>query len=158
VERCRAKGLKAYQCDVPELKSLGLTFDSAFAMNSLVHVPRGQLQEALNAILDTLKPTGLFYWGQYGGEIREGVYEEDTYEPKRFFSLLDDEGIQPEAVKRFELLEFDAMVTRPDDHLHYQSLILRAKHGRSAIARVQNPRHARRPLGRRRPRTAAGRF
>jgi SAM-dependent methyltransferase len=75
VERRRAKGLKAYQCDVPELKSLGLTFDSGFAMNSLVHVPRGQLQEALNAIRDTLKPTGLFYWGQYGGEIREGVYE-----------------------------------------------------------------------------------
>ncbi len=129
VERCREKGLEAYDCDVLNLKSLSRGFDAAFAMNSLVHVPRSELQRALSAIRDALNPFGLFYWGQYGGEGREGVYEEDVYEPKRFFSLLDDEQIQEEASRRFALQEFAAIQTEADESLHYQSLILRAKEG-----------------------------
>jgi len=33
-------------------------------------------------------------WGQYCGEQRESIYNEDKYEPKEFFSLLADDQIR----------------------------------------------------------------
>jgi hypothetical protein len=112
---------------VLDLGSLGRAFDSAFAMNSLLHVPRCQLQGALSAIRGSLNPSGLFYWGQYGGEQREGVDEEDGYEPKWFFSLLDDERIREAASRKFTLVEFVVIPFEDNDPFQYQSLILRAK-------------------------------
>lgn len=125
VKRCKAKGLEAFECDVLDLRSLGREFDSAFAMNSLLHVPRGQLREALSAIRWALSSSGLFYWGQYGGEQREGVSEEDEYEPKRFFSFLDDEQIREVATSAFSVEGFTTVALSRVRPLHYQSLILR---------------------------------
>jgi len=127
VEKCKNRGLEAFVCDAIDLKSLGRTFDAAFAMNSLLHVPRTQLPKALSSIRDTLNPAGLFYWGQYGGEERQGVYEEDKYEPKRFFSLLNDEQIREEASQVFGLDEFMSVSPEDSGSLHFQSLILRVE-------------------------------
>ena len=125
VARCKEKGLEAYQSDMMELASLGRVFDAAFAMNSLLHQPRTQLPVALTAIRDILIPDGLFYWGQYGGEQHEGVIEDDQYEPKRFYSLLEDEQIKEVASKIFRLEEFTPIQFEDDSSFHFQSLILR---------------------------------
>ncbi len=127
VEICREKGLKALTGNVIDLAFLGGEFHAAFAMNSLLHVPRGQLPKALASICGILAPAGLFYWGQYGGVDRQGVYHEDTYEPKRFFSLLDDEQLNREAAQVFDLEEFVQVPLAEGHPLHYQSLILRVK-------------------------------
>ena len=127
VSRCREKALEAYECDVLDLESLGLRFDAAFAMSSLLHVPSSQLPSALTAIRNSLNPGGLFYWGQYGGVQREGVYEDDEYDPKRFFSLMEDEKIQEAASDEFILVSFVPITFEENDPFHYQSLILRAK-------------------------------
>lgn len=127
VERCKEKGLEAFVCDVRDLASLDQIFDAAFAMNSLLHIPRSQLSGTLSTINDTLSPVGLFYWGQYGGEQSEGIYNEDKYEPKRFFSLLDDDQIKEMASKVFNINDFAIVGLEDNNSLHFQSLILRVK-------------------------------
>lgn len=127
VERCKEKGLEAFVCDVRDLASLDQIFDAAFAMNSLLHIPRSQLSGTLSTINDTLSPVGLFYWGQYGGEQSEGIYNEDKYEPKRFFSLLDDDQIKEMASKVFNINDFTTVELEDNNSLHFQSLILRVK-------------------------------
>ncbi len=61
--------------------------------NSLLDIPTLRLPNALSNISNILKPDSLFFWGQYGGEYREGVYQDDHHDPKRFFSLLNDDQI-----------------------------------------------------------------
>ena len=127
VEKCKEKGLESYVLDVLDLASIGLFFDCAFALNSLLHIPTSQLSLTLSNIHDTLKPDGLFFWGQYGGEYREGVYDEDKYEPKRFFSLLDDTQIQEKASKLFYIEDFVTVSIKDITPLYFQSLTLRVK-------------------------------
>ena len=125
VKRCIEKGLVAHAVDVMNLSSLGTRFESAFAMNSLLHIPRRQLSIALTSIRDSLDPDGLFYWGQYGGEDKEGVFEQDHYEPKRFFSWLSDDQALMHAQQVFHLEDFKAIPFEGDVTFHFQSLILR---------------------------------
>jgi len=127
VERSKEKGLESYILDVMDIASIGQLYDCAFALNSLLHIPTSQLSLTLANIRDVLKPDSLFFWGQYGGEYREGVYKEDKYEPKRFFSLLDDTQIQEKASKLFDIEDFATVSIKEITPLHFQSLILRVK-------------------------------
>ncbi len=127
VEKCKEKGLESYVWDVRDIASIGQLYDCAFALNSLLHIPTSQLSLTLSNIRDVLKPDSLFFWGQYGGEYREGVYEEDRYEPKRFFSLLDDTQIQEKASKLFDIEDIATVSIKDITPLHFQSLILRVK-------------------------------
>ncbi len=127
VQACRAKGLTAFAMDFLSLGFPPESFDAIFAMNSLLHVPRADLPRILGDLRDLLQPGGLFYWGQYGGSDREGVWPEDQYEPKRFFSLLADDSLRRVASEVFELVQFEAI---PLDHTgaggeHFQGTIWR---------------------------------
>jgi SAM-dependent methyltransferase len=106
VARCRARGLAAHVMDFGALEFPAASFHAGFAMNCLLHVPRADLDRVLRSIRRVLAPGGLFYWGQYGGHDFEGVYPEDTYQPKRFFSRMTDERIQRAASKAFEIVDF----------------------------------------------------
>jgi SAM-dependent methyltransferase len=124
VEACRALGLAAEQVDV-----LGLgrdeSFDAAFAMNCLLHVPRPTLPAALDAVRTALRPGGLFYLGQYGGIDRAGIFAEDVYEPKRFFSYLTDDALLDAATSaRFDVVDFHALDVGGEPGTHYQALTL----------------------------------
>jgi SAM-dependent methyltransferase len=125
VNLCHAKGLTAHVMDFRHLEFAPESFDAVFAMNSLLHVPGADLPSALRGLRLVLKPDGLFYWGQYGGEDREGIREEDSYEPKRFFISLTDESIQKTAGEFFEVVEFKTVTVEPEANFHFQSLLLR---------------------------------
>lgn len=127
VEQCRSKGLPSQVLSVLDLPDIGRTFDAAFALNSLLHIPSKLLPDALSNIARVLTGEGLFYWGQYGGEYREGIYQDDNYEPKRFFSLLDDGQIQKFASVDFTIEEFDRIQLEIGAPLHFQSMTLRKK-------------------------------
>jgi SAM-dependent methyltransferase len=131
VSICKQKGLAVFECDVLDLPSLREEFEAAFAMNSLLHIPRQELPGALAAIHRVLTPGGLFFWGQFGGEQSEGVYQEDLYEPKRFYSLLEDGQIVDVAAQLFKLERFASIAVENENKLHFQSLILRAENGRT---------------------------
>lgn len=125
VELCRQKGLEAYVRDFLSLDFPEQSFDAMFGMNCLLHVPRVDLSRVLVVLKRMLRAGGLFYWGQYGGLDEEGVWEKDTYEPKRFFSFLTDEHLLEVAVNAFEVIDFRSIEVPREDGLYYQAFVLR---------------------------------
>jgi SAM-dependent methyltransferase len=121
VERCQAKGVNAYVRDVLNLGFEPASFDAAYAMNSLLHVPNANLPDALRAVREVLAPGGLFFVGVYGGVAEEGVADDDHHDPKRFFSFRTDEQIATYAQEVFEIVDFH---TIDDGDLHFQALTL----------------------------------
>ena len=126
--RCREKGLAACVMDFINLGFDDETFESIFAMNCLLHVPKRDLPRVLESLRSKLIIGGLFYWGQYGGIEHEGTWQEDDYKPKRFFSLLLDDQIQDFSERYFEVISFSIIGLESDDEGNYQSLILRRIH------------------------------
>lgn len=126
-EQCRVKGLPSQVLNVLDLGDIERTFDSAFALNSLLHIPSSLLPQALSSISQVLTREGLFFWGQYGGEYREGVYQDDHYQPKRFYNLLEDDQLREFASADFIIEEFDQINKENSSPLYFQSLLLRVK-------------------------------
>ncbi len=130
VALCRAKGLTAHVMDFQSLNFPVNTFDAVYALNCLLHVPKSDLNEVLQTIHALLKSTGLFYLGIYGGNDFEGIWLEDTYSPKRFYSFHTDEQIKKVVAEYFELLYFKTLDTAIKSahtrrHHHFQSMILK---------------------------------
>ncbi|WP_238392669.1 GTP-binding protein [Paenibacillus antri] len=126
VRLCRDKGLDAYEMDMSDLRFPDAAFDAVYALNCLLHIPKAELEHTLRGIRRVLKPGGLFYMGVYGGVDSEGVWEQDEYEPKRFFAMYEDDAMR-EAVKRvFDVSYFGVVkLSETGRQPHFQSMILR---------------------------------
>ncbi|MFC3741417.1 class I SAM-dependent methyltransferase [Paractinoplanes deccanensis] len=122
VERTRAKGVRAYARDVLDLGFPAESFDAAYSMNALLHVPTDALSDALLSISSVLRPGGLFHLGVYGGSPEEGVADEDHHVPQRYFAFRSDEQLLSYAARHFEVLDFH--VVHAADGVRYQSLTL----------------------------------
>jgi SAM-dependent methyltransferase len=121
VARCRAKGLDARVMDLLNLDLPPASFDAAYALNCLLHVPNADLPAVLESIRAVLRPGGLFFLGVYGGEESEGVAERDRYDPPRFFSWRTDEQIRRFAARSFDIVDFHTVDAAG---IHFQSLTL----------------------------------
>ncbi|WP_020547375.1 class I SAM-dependent methyltransferase [Nonomuraea coxensis] len=121
VSLCREKGLEAHVMDFLHLDFAPESFDAAYALNCLLHVPNVDLPAALEAVHTLLRPGGLFFLGVYGGgTLRgEGPFKGDHHEPPRFFSFRSDEEIQAFASRLFEIVDFHVVGS---DELRFQSL------------------------------------
>lgn len=124
VKLCREKGLEAREMDFYRLDFPDCSFDAVYALNSLLHVSKSELDGVLQEIRRVLKPGGLFYMGVYGGVDSEGIWEKDSYEPKRFFSMYEDAAMR-DAVERVFELRYFGVVNVSDQRPHFQSMILR---------------------------------
>jgi SAM-dependent methyltransferase len=125
IKLCQQKGLSAQLMDMTNLDFPPDSFDAAYALNSLLHIPKAEFRTVLGNVRKILKPSGLFYLGVYGSdEESEGIREQDTYDPKRFFSFYTDENIQKITSELFELQYFKRIPTTGNE-LHFQSLILK---------------------------------
>ena len=129
VALCREKGLRAYVRDFLDLGFPPASFDALYALNCLLHVPKRDLPAVLASIQQLLVPGGLFFLGLWGGRDSEYVWEDDTYEPKRFFSLHSDDGIRAAVQPHFDEVSFKALTVGPNPALHFQRLILRRAAG-----------------------------
>ena len=125
VKRCSEKGLEAYEMDFLNIDFPANSFEAVFAMNCLLHVPRGTLPKILSNLQGLLEKNGLFYWGQYGGVEQEGTYEDDHYRPKRFFSFISDDQLKAVVQEYFEIVEFKKIKLGEEDDFHFQALVLR---------------------------------
>jgi 2-polyprenyl-3-methyl-5-hydroxy-6-metoxy-1,4-benzoquinol methylase len=124
VKLCREKGLNAHCMDFYHLDFSPTSFDAVYAMNCLLHVPKPQLTDVLAQIFHVLKPEGLFFCGVYGGQNTEGIWEADTYEPKRFFAMYEDEVLLEILGKKFQVIDFHT-VDLGKGTPHFQSFTLR---------------------------------
>jgi SAM-dependent methyltransferase len=122
---CQSKGLTAYVMDFLNLDFPDESFDAVYALNCLLHVPKADLKTVLVTIRRLLKPSGLFYMGVYGGHEFEGVWPQDDYTPKRFFSFYTDDQIKLIVSELFDLLDFKTIPVEGDDVSHFQSMILK---------------------------------
>lgn len=125
VRLCKDKGLDARRMDMRELAFADGEFDSVYAMNSLLHVPKADIGTVLAEVHRVLKPGGLFFWGVYGGESSEGIWEQDSYEPKRFFAMYTDEELARLAEPLFAVEDFHTVPMESGPH--FQSLLLRKR-------------------------------
>ncbi|SMF90181.1 mutator mutT protein [Paenibacillus uliginis N3/975] len=124
VHLCQQKGLNAMVMDFYQLKFVDQAFDAVYAMNCLLHVPKAQLVDVLVEIRRVLKPNGLFYLGLYGGVSTDGVWEQDTYEPKRYFAMYPDEEIQRIVKEHFQVEDFHTRFMG-EGKPHFQAMRLR---------------------------------
>ncbi|MFC5402545.1 class I SAM-dependent methyltransferase [Cohnella soli] len=124
VRLCNEKGLDAHRMDFYKLDFEPESFDSVYAMNSLLHVPKADLGIVLDEVRRVLKPGGLFFFGVYGGKSSDGVWEGDRFEPKRHFTLYEDEELLAVVRDKFGIEDFHIEFLG-DDVPHFQSLLLR---------------------------------
>lgn len=125
---CQEKGLTTCTMDFMEIGFVPMSFDAIFSLNSLLHVPRNQLDEVLCRLSSLLKPQGLLYWGQYGGYDLEELQENERHATHRFFSYLSDDNIVVFAQKYFSVIRFTNIHIRRNDNLHFHSVIMRLEH------------------------------
>ncbi len=123
VELCRAKNLDAEIMDFYELKFRDGEFRGIWSMNTLLHVPKASLSFVLEGIKRIMSSDGIFYMGLYGGTSSEGIYEDDFYEPKRFFARYADDEIKAIICEHFEILSFERVEFEGEDYW-YQSFVL----------------------------------
>jgi SAM-dependent methyltransferase len=128
VRLSQQKGLDARLMDMIDLDFPDRSFDAVYSLNSLLHIPKKELPTVLQNIRRVLKANGLFFLGIYGGFDFEGIWEADSYPPKRFFSFHSDEGLKQAVAERFTLLGFKQIVSG-NGNLHFQSLTLRKSTG-----------------------------
>jgi len=125
VKLCKEKGLEARVMNYRSLAFPSENFDAVYAFNSLLHTPKKNLLDVLTGIRNILKPSGLFFLGVWGGESFEGLLEEDSYEPKRFFSFWEDRALLELVMTQFDLIYFRKVKVEVARNYHFQSLILR---------------------------------
>ena len=124
VNLCKKKDLEAYVMDFYNLKFEDNYFDVIWSLNTLLHVPSRDLETVLKGIKNILKPNGLFYLGLYGGEGTEGIFEGDTYIPKRFFALYKADTIQDKINQYFNIERFEEIMTN-QHHMKFYSIIIK---------------------------------
>lgn len=127
VARCRQKGLTAHVMDMADLRFPDASFDAIYALNSLLHIPKAELPDVLAGIERVVAPAGLFFMGVHGGFDFEGVWEDDTYEPKRFFSFYTDTDLRDVVSRVFDVVSFNRIVLEEREGPHFQSLVLRKR-------------------------------
>jgi SAM-dependent methyltransferase len=108
VRRCEAKGVRAQVATFADVPQLG-RFDAVWAMTSLLHAPKADLDGILADIAACLNPGGLLLLGMWGGD-EEGLYEDDRYEPKRFFALWPLDELAARVAEHFEVVEARQLV------------------------------------------------
>jgi SAM-dependent methyltransferase len=129
IELCRAKDLPARVADLHDLDFPPGSFDAAWAMNCLHHVPNAALPGVLEGLARVVTPGAPVYIGVWGGVDEEGMPEEDFYLPARFFSFRTDSTLRSHMEDAFMVERFETF--RPDDGpaddpLHMQSFFLRS--------------------------------
>lgn len=126
IKLCKEKGLNAKVMNFANLNFSDHHFDAIWALNCLLHVTKEEIRNVLQELKRVLKPSGLFYMGVYGGENYQGIWEEDAYTPKRFFSFFEDDSIK-QLLAEFFIIEYFNVVPkeRVGGKYHFQSIILR---------------------------------
>lgn len=124
IDICKEKGLEAYTMDFYNLDFNNESFDCAWSLNSLLHVPKKDMSIVLEELKRVLKHGSLIYIGVYGGVDSEYIWEEDRYEPKRFFSYYTRDKIKELMKNYFEILYFNEFYAE-NKKMDFYSMILR---------------------------------
>lgn len=127
VEKIRAKGVRTEVRDMLDLGFPDESFDGVWAASCLMHIADAELPQVVRGIRSVVRPGGWFWAGTWGGPDTEGPWEEDTHEPKRFYSRRSDERIQRFYAAEFEILSFEVIAPGGSVDWDYQSVLMRRR-------------------------------
>lgn len=119
------KGVTARLLDCYDLDEINERFDAVYTMNCLLHIPKQDMDKILHLISKRLNDSGLMYLGIWGDQNFEGIWEQDRYEPKRFFSFWKIEALL-EVLQRSFKLEYYRRV-EPHQGRIFNSFIVRKR-------------------------------
>lgn len=115
VRHCVQKGLSAHvldfyaladMADVGDFAPLCAPYDSIYALNTLLHVPRRDLPRVLCGIRSVLRPGGFFFVGVYGGVNEDNnQYVTDVCDVPRYFSFHTKESLESALAESFDVLD-----------------------------------------------------
>ncbi|MDX1691111.1 MAG: class I SAM-dependent methyltransferase [Acidimicrobiia bacterium] len=126
VAKIREKGVTAHVRDMAELGFSAASFEGVWAASCLMHIPDAALPGVLTGIREVLVPDGWFWAGTWGGVDREGIWEDDSYEPKRFYSFRSHDRIRSFYEDAgFEIVSFEVIDAEPTIEWSYQSTLMR---------------------------------
>ncbi|GKX31782.1 hypothetical protein SH1V18_42620 [Vallitalea longa] len=114
IELCRSKNLNAEVMDFYNLDIEDNQFDYVWSMNTLLHVPKKDIRIVLKEVKRILNDGGIFYLGMYGGKCEEGIYEQDIYEPKRFFASYTKDELLDIVGYYFKVEEYNEVLRKGD--------------------------------------------
>ena len=117
------KGIRAQVLDCYDLNEISEIFDAVYTMNCLLHIPKQDFEQVLRLISNLLNENGLMYLGLWGDQNFEGIWEQDRYNPKRFFSFWKTEALL-EVLQRLFRLEYYRRL-EPHEGRIFNSLIVR---------------------------------
>ena len=117
------RGIPAKVLDCYELDQISETFDAVYTMNCLLHIPKKDIGRIFGLISSRLNGEGLMYLGLWGAEDFEGIWTQDKYEPKRFFSFFEAETLLKVVQYTFRLEYYRRIEAR--EGLTFNSLIVR---------------------------------
>ena len=129
IKKCREKSIEAYEIDYYNLTTLNKKFDSIYAINTLLHVPKDDLPLVLKEIYSVLNPHGLFYMGLYGGEDTENeLVKSEISDSPRFFAYHSEKYLKTVLSELFQIRSFETInVERNKDIFLFHSIILQKK-------------------------------
>ena len=119
------KGIAAQVLDCYDLDEITECFDAVYTMNCLLHIPKRDFDRILHLISRRLNENGLMYLGIWGDQNFEGIWEQDKYAPKRFFSFWKVEALL-EILQRSFRLEYYRRL-EPHEGRIFNSLIVRKR-------------------------------
>ena len=117
------KGVPAQVVDCYDLGEINERFDAVYTMNCLLHIPKRDFKRVLRLISERLNESGLMYLGIWGDENFEGIWEQDRYEPKRFFSFWKTEALLEVLQQSFRLEYYRRL--EPHEGRIFNSFIVR---------------------------------
>ncbi|MFA6005717.1 MAG: class I SAM-dependent methyltransferase [Patescibacteria group bacterium] len=126
VKICKEKGLDTMNLDLYDIATLQKKFDAVYTLNTLLHVPKKDLDVVLSDIHNVLNPGGIFFYGVYGGKDEEQIRsDKGRVKLPRFFSFLSDDSLLRVVKDKFKIFEFKTIDTGSKiPWFHFQSLTL----------------------------------
>ena len=119
------RGVPAQVLDCYDLGEINERFDAVYTMNCLLHIPKRDMDRILRLISGRLNETGLMYLGLWGDKNFEGIWKQDRYEPKRFFSFWKTEALLAVLQRSFKLEYYRRL--EPQEGRVFNSLIVRKR-------------------------------
>ena len=117
------RGIPAQVLDCYDLGEINETFDAIYTLNCLLHIPKQDFDQILHLISSRLNDNGLMYLCLWGDKNFEGIWEQDRYKPKRFFSFWRTEALL-ETLQRLFRLEYYRRL-EPHEGRVFNSIIVR---------------------------------
>lgn len=127
VQKCKEKGINAHELDFYNLAALNQKFDCIWAMNTLLHVPKADLQDVLRNISAVLNQNGIFFMGVYGGKDSEHEWANDICDIPRFFSFYSPDKLKAVLQDVFEIISFKQYDVGRTNEFPFQAAVMRKR-------------------------------